>query len=206
MIISVLIPTFRPEGLKQFISSLYITTKNYSDLDICINDKIYEPNKMGQIFEDTYRMARGDWILFGNDDLTMETFNWDVILKNRINFYPDEIALFWPDDTIFSHHLACFPIVSKKAMAIAEEIWPMPYNKYKIDDSIQAVFPAERRVYIPEIVLKHHNDKGETGFRTADGRCYPNDAQLLMRDDALFRGRAKLHDSIRKRLESEMTR
>jgi hypothetical protein len=134
----------------------------------------------------------------------MKTKNWDRILKNKVSEVNDEIALFWPDDTMFGDRLACFPIVSKRAMEIANDIWPMPFHTYKIDDELRDIFPLSRRFFIPEIIMKHHNDKGEVGYHLPDGRCYPNNLPVLHADDELFMGRQNLRTEIREKLQREI--
>ena len=197
--LSILIPSKRPQGLENFINSLKRTTKNYDKLELVIlldgvagldfsgNSKIihFPPGQIiSRLLEECYDYSMGDWILIANDDVIMETQGWDEILEREIAKYPDQIALFWPDDNMLKEKLCCFPIFSRKALEIAQDFWPMPYRRYKIDDTLMEIFPASRRIYLPEIKLKHLNDEGTEGFHLGDGRIYPIDREIAEHDNA----------------------
>jgi glycosyltransferase involved in cell wall biosynthesis len=75
---------------------------------------------------------------------------------------------------MFGNRLACFPIVSKKLL---EKInfFPLPYQRYKVDDTLYHIIPPKKRCYLSNIEFNHDNDHGVVGhgFQLADGRVYP---------------------------------
>ncbi len=218
MRISVLIPSKRPKDLERLLESLKRTTFDYNSLELIIlrdstdysfkrTDGLVEiyttpTGRVSDLFEICYLHATGDWILFGNDDVIFETYNWDMIFKAKIMQYPDKIVLFYPNDEIFKGNLACFPLVSAKAMGIAKGIFPMPYQIYKVDDSIQDIFPINRRIYVPEIIVKHMNLVNEgPGYKTERG-IYPNNEKVLREDTQKFFDLQNHRDSLKRKLEA----
>ncbi len=203
--LEVLLPSINPEGRKTYIESMKDLAVYPDTFDFIINDEVTGQREIGRHFEKCYRqVAPGtEWILIGNDDLVMKTPGWDIIFREKCYYYSDQIALYWPNDTIFGSSLACFPLVSMKAMRIADAIWPMPFEIYKVDDTITDIFPEHRRHYLPEIIMKHLNDKGTDGFRTSDGRIYPNIPDVMARDTQRYINLKPIRNKIRMTL-SEM--
>jgi glycosyltransferase involved in cell wall biosynthesis len=176
MKLSILIPSKRPEGLESFLRTFRANTANPQavELMILVDDKdeyveyagnittIHriptEPISIGVFLQECYRLCSGDWIMFCNDDIKIDTYDWDSILFKKMEEFPDEMALFWPNDGMFGSNLSCFPIISRKALE-AIEFFPVPFQRYKIDDTLHYVFPFNRRVYIPEILFRHGNLK-----------------------------------------------
>jgi hypothetical protein len=55
---------------------------------------------------------------------------------------------------IFGMSFACFPLVNKH---VIKNLFPMPYVRYKMDDSIFDVIPENRRFYLPNVIMRHLN-------------------------------------------------
>lgn len=160
---------------------------------------------ISRIYEQCLKHATGDWIWYINDDVISRTSGWDIIARESIRNYPDQVVLFWPNDKIFQEHLACFSLVSRKVLHLADKLFPMPFERYKIDDSIMDIFPISRRIYLPDIVMEHLNLVSHGPGYPVGNKFYPNDVPALMRDDILYRNLKPLRDSIRGRLEQELT-
>lgn len=55
-----------------------------------------------------------DVLIMGNDDLIYKTKNWDIILKEEIKKFPDDIYCIWFNDDLMRASHCAFPIISKK--------------------------------------------------------------------------------------------
>ena len=218
MFLSILCPSNRPEQLKVFVESVMHNRTNYSVEIIVLvdDDKEYvdssnldvrvihypstNPLNMGILNQRCYEESLGDWIMLANDDLTCHTVGWDVILRDKIKEHaPDNIGLFWPHDNMFNERLACFPIVSRKVLEMVG-FFPTPYRRYKIDDTLHYIHPVERRVYIPEIIFSHDNDKGTIGFNLGDGRIYPIDLEAAKVDNELWETEKLRREEMKRKL------
>lgn len=215
--LSILCPSNRPQELDRFLDSLRRNTRNMDDLEVIIlvddtqnyvehkHDTIVihripdEKVSMGVLNYECYKKSQGQWILLCNDDVIIETKNWDKILYDVMKQYPDEIALFWPRDNMFNERLACFPIVSRKVLELVE-FFPTPYRRYKIDDTLHYIHPMERRVHIPQISFIHGNDKGEVGFQLEDGRIYPIDMEAAAHDNEMWEREKIRREEMKKKL------
>lgn len=182
MRLSVILPSNRPEGLEAFLKSLgdynkneieIIIVKDYEELDseyvsyqgniVTVHCKRSLPVNIGNLQEKAYDIARGQWIALANDDCICETPDWDLqLFKELDKFENDRIALLWFNDKLFGNALSCFPIVSKKALH-AINFYPTPYERYKIDDTLYAIFPYDRKVFLKDIVFRHLNTEYSTG-------------------------------------------
>jgi hypothetical protein len=128
---------------------------------------------VAHLLHECYKLARGQWIMFANDDVVCETPGWDRQLFEAIDAYgQDRLSLFWPDDQMFGRRLACFPIVSRHLLDLIA-FFPQPYQRYKVDDTLFHSVPEDRRHFLPSITFRHSNDRGESGYRLPDGRIYP---------------------------------
>ena len=198
MFLSILIPSKRPEGLERFLNTFKANTNDASDIEIIVlvdDDEhpsyvdyfgnvttIHQPSEkpvsVGNMLHECYKLSKGEWILLANDDLVIDTFDWDVILREKIGEYPDQMALFWPDDQKFGANLSCFPIISRKVLE-STGFFPTPYRRYKIDDTIYSIFPFNRRVYIPEIKVTHSNPN----YKKLTDNQIPDDDGAIQHDN-----------------------
>src|SRR5256885_8254065 len=109
--ISVLVPTRgRPDRLRRMIAS-YNETSNlllselvfradeddYGTLafldstvwNVHIGPKLDGYRSMPTYLDDLARLAVGDVLMVGNDDMLFETLGWDQLVLNKANEYPD---------------------------------------------------------------------------------------------------------------------
>lgn len=133
--VSVLIPTRgRAERLRRMMSS-YICTSNLltSELvfradeddqetlalldstpwEVCVGPKLDGYRSIPAFLEEMVRIARGDVLMVGNDDMIFETFGWDEKVLAEANKYPDglfDIGL----ETLNTEHFP-FSIISRLA-------------------------------------------------------------------------------------------
>lgn len=179
--ISLLLPTReRPKRLLSFIASLEKNTALIDNIELVIyidNDdlmtqqldlqqpyikKIIGPRgTMGFYNTTCYRQSSGDIIMLVNDDVLIRTQDWDQILRRKLEQYPDEIYLAYPDDLFFSDHCSTFPILSRKTCELISDPYPELYPKDVIDLHIMDIFwrlayqGQNRMTYCKDIVFEH---------------------------------------------------
>lgn len=196
MFISLLVPSRRGLDLINFLNSARSKCLDRTNIEYVIavdkgtkihllpasfdyyNIKVMEVppgSTMSELDQYCYSASKGDWVFFCNDDVIVETENWDEKIREATLKFPDDIGLIWPNDNMFCQTLSCFPIVSRKVMEMIG-LFPLPYKRYKIDDTIFELFPPDKRLYLSDVIFRHNNDKGETGYRLPDGRRYPVDS------------------------------
>ncbi len=115
--LSILIPSKRPEGLEAIIESLKKNTSDFNSIELVIavdDEKEYleihdninilhrPPNdgNVGELLHECYKIASGNWIMFGNDDIICETPGWDKTVLRQIE-RNDEYWLYWINDNFF---------------------------------------------------------------------------------------------------------
>jgi hypothetical protein len=213
MFLSILIPSKRPEGLAKFLTTFRDNTKDPKDIEIIVlvDDETeyvdyftnvttihYPPVKpvhVGNMLYECYKLSKGDWILFCNDDVAIDTANWDEILRREIDKFPDQLALFWPNEGIFESNLSCFPVVSRKVLDLLN-FFPTNYRRYRIDDTLYHAFPFNRRVYIPEIRFNHSN-KNYVGL---SGNTIEDDDGAVVHDSLEWSNNAMRREEMKRML------
>lgn len=181
--ISLLLPTReRTEHLDSFLKSLLENTSCINNIEIIIyidRDDVasqkYENKKlnitkligpkltMGQYNSVCYQHSVGNTVMLVNDDLIIETKNWDNILKSKLNEFPDDIFLAFPNDGINKRNLCSFPILSRRTCDILVHPFPSLYKRLFIDTHIMDVFirlnrhEKQRVAYLDEIKFTHLN-------------------------------------------------
>ncbi len=211
MKLSILIPSNRPEGLTNFLNSLAENTNKKDDIEIVVlidapTDLIEKgqlingfsltlihkvPEKpliMGNLNHACYEQATGDWIMLGNDDILCKTKGWDDIVRATMDAHEDELVLIYPNDEMFGDKLACFPIISRKLIDLVD-LFPMPYHRYKIDDTIFYLMPPSRRIYLENVIFTHLNsdlNPKTEGYRLPDGKIYPIDIEVASIDNKIW--------------------
>lgn len=212
MFLSILIPSKREEGLQSFLNTFYANTSRYEDIEIIvlkdddehpeyvdyfrnvttIHQPSREPVHVGDMLHECYKLAKGDWVMFCNDDIVIDTLDWDRILRAKVAEFPDEVALFWPDDGLFKSNLSCFPIVSRKVLE-AIQFFPTPYRRYKIDDTLYHLFPFNRRIYLPELKFHHRN----ANYRTVAGNYIEDTDGAVAHDNMEWNNQAEKREWVR---------
>lgn len=207
MRLSLLVPSNRPEKLEQFLNSLYKNTANKDEIEVVVlvdDDKNYvdyrkeegvrivtihripdEVLNVSTLQYECLKLAEGDWIMLGNDDCVIETMGWDDQIKQGIEYFPDGISLVYPNDGMFGQMLACFPVISRKVIDLVG-LFPMPYHRYKVDDTIFNLFPPSRRIYLVNCLFTHLNNQSDQGYRLPDGKFYPIDGIAGGKDQRLW--------------------
>ncbi len=227
MKLSILIPSVRPEGLAAFEDSLKKNSLTDNvELVILVDDEFEhvefhhnrivihrrpeKPLSVATLMHECYKLATGDWIMFGNDDVICETRGWDEMVTVAIEqFGKDGMSMFWPDDNMFGIKLACFPIISRKFLDLVE-FFPLPYQRYKVDDTIFGLFPTDRKYYLSNIKWRHLNDKGEQGYVLGPNKVYPILMEPAIHDNARWieeeSRRIEMRERVNNALGKDVTR
>lgn len=221
MKLSILIPSKRPSLLFQFINSLKHNSADFNSIELVILEdsvgehlmyrdenevRILHPKTpyVSDLLYECFANSTGDWIMFGNDDLIMETKNWDLYIKKAIEMFPDEIVMFYPNDTIFGQDFACFPIVSRKVLEVSN-FFPLPnYRKYKIDDTLLQIMPRNRIFYLDQITLRHLNVIEDEKGVSSNGWGYKSINEYGIADHETFKNSFEKIVEMRKKLEAAM--
>jgi glycosyltransferase involved in cell wall biosynthesis len=204
--LSILIPSNRPEGLDAFLDSLAANTRIKDDIEVIIlvdelerdnyveyhsykgirnvtiHRKPTSPLNISDLQYECLKLAEGEWIMLANDDNIVETPNWDDQIRHAMGYFPDSLSLVYPNDGMFGANLACFPVISRKLIDLVK-LFPMPYRRYKVDDTIFHLLPGGRRLYLPNCKFTHLNDKATEGFKLPTGKIYPIEAEAAAFDE-----------------------
>ena len=195
--ISIILPTRkRPEKAKNFLFSLKKNCRNLNlvEIIICIDedDKSYEDFEpifthtkfvkrrrcgLGEIIYEGIKNSTGDIIFLCNDDVTVETFNWDEAFRKVHMSFADKIYLFSPNDLNKKGALFVFPGFSRKVFEILGD-YPKFYAGAFMDNHLYEIFESlkfhghNRKVFLSEIIFYHQHYKvtGEIPDKTYTDR------------------------------------
>ncbi len=178
---SLILPTrSRPDLVKRLFSSILETTANLDLLEIilCIDEDDPESHKishallaikkiiatqrgMGSIIRNCYSKSTARYIILVNDDVIFRTKNWDIKVLEVFSRFPDDLALVYCNDLYYGRRLSSFPILSRTACNLMDNICPAKYKSHCIDSHIFDTFKRlsrlghERLVYLPNVILEH---------------------------------------------------
>lgn len=179
--LSLLLPTRqRVDHLDRFLKSLIENTSCLKTIEIIIyvdNDDIasqkYE-NKglnitkvigprltMGQYNTVCYSYSAGNIVMLANDDVVIETRDWDSLLKTELSKVSDEVYLAYPNDGFNKKNLCTFPILSRKTCEALVYPFPPLYKRLFIDTHVMDVFIRlnrcikQRVIYLEDIKFTH---------------------------------------------------
>ncbi len=220
--LSLLCASCRPNDLKVWLNSLYqnCTDPKAIELSLTLEEPLdeYQYDRWGQIqityvkrgqyninqlTEICYKQSTSPYIFLSGDDTICHSFSWDAIFKSHIDKYKDQVVLVYPNDTIFGEQLACYPVTSRLVMDNVP--WPVPFERYAIDDTIFDIVPRSRRIYLKHVVMEHlhlvDNPPGSPVMKDGKVKYYPHDKPAMERDRVLYQRDQPLRDSIRCKLE-----
>ena len=107
--------------------------------------------------------SSGDIIILMNDDLTIDTPEWDRIISDFALTIPDGIFMAYPNDTQTGHTMCTFPIMSRKTCEILSKPYPKEYDALYIDVHIFDIFTRlkhlgkNRMFYLDNVVFEHNH-------------------------------------------------
>lgn len=188
--ISLLLPTRgRPERLKNFLDSAYqlakypdriqvvlyidaddLTTLHFEYQHLYTKKIIGERSTMGFYNTKCLKASDGEIIILANDDVVIQTKNWDEKISEFHDSHPDKIYLAYPNDLNKKKSLATFPILSRKTCDLLRDIFPAEYKGSLIDLHLYDIFnrfkkkKSERLFFLEDVVFEHRhfrNNKAE---------------------------------------------
>lgn len=106
-------------------------------------------------------VAKGDWHFLWNDDATMETTGWDIVVHSHDHTKP---ALLSPSSTGMGHRISCFPLISRTWFDVTKRWSASPHNDSWVMEVARALGVE---TLIPVHVNHHRFDlTGENNDRT----------------------------------------
>ncbi len=219
--LSLLCASNRPNDLKKWLDSLYENCVDPKSIELSLTlEKALDPDQISrwgnvvityvepkqyninQLTEICYKQSTSSFIFLSGDDTICHTKNWDVIFKNEIDNYPDKIVLVYPNDMIFESKLACYPVTSRLVMDNMP--FPVPFERYAIDDTIFDCVPYSRRIYLKDVVMEHlhlvDNPPGTPVIRNGVTKYYPHEVEAMARDRALYIKETPTRNAVRRKL------
>lgn len=217
--LSLLCPSNRPMDLYRWLDSLYencsnpdsielsLVVENYPRLNGWKNTKVtvVKPKQyaINELVEIAYKQSTSPFIFLSGDDSICRTKNWDLIFKEELSKFPDQVVLVYPNDMIFGKALACYPVTSRVVMD--KMPFPLPFKRYAVDDTIFDIVPKSRRIYLPHVVMEHLHlvDEGPGVQILRDGKVkyYPLNQDIMAVERPLYEAQQGLRDGIRRELE-----
>lgn len=112
---------------------LYVDDDDYKSQSISSSDLnikvIIGPRKtMGAYNTKCYKKATGDVIILVNDDMVIQTKNWDLKIDDLHNSIEDQIYLAYGNDLFKGKDLCAFPILSRKKCELLKRPYPIEYR------------------------------------------------------------------------------
>ena len=181
--ISLLLPTRdRVEHLNRFCHSLLENSFSIKNIEIIlyidsddlasqqyVNDylnitKLIGPKlTMGQYNSVCYQHSIGNIVMLVNDDLIVQTKDWDKLLFDRLAKVSSKVFLAYPNDGINKGNLCSFPIMTRETCETMVFPFPSIYKRLFIDTHVMDVFirlnkiKEKSLIYLEEIEFTHLN-------------------------------------------------
>ena len=111
---------------------------------------------IGSMWNAVAKLAVGNVLFAGNDDLMHITHGWDVVTDKQVALYPDDIYCLWFNDGINGEKHCAFPLISRKWYKTLGYLYPTGF-KYCYPDTW--VFDIGKRLgrakYVGEVIVEH---------------------------------------------------
>lgn len=118
---------------------------------------------MGEMTRRCIAAGRGRYIGLLNDDAVFRTSGWDSRMAQALAWFNDGVVLAWPEDGYYGKRLCTFPFFPRRMVDFEPALLSPDYRRHCIDSQFFDVFDrlaslgAERRAFLPEIVVEHMN-------------------------------------------------
>ncbi len=129
------------------------------DLDLTM---IVGPRRnMGAYNTRCYEKANGNIIILVNDDMIIQTQNWDLKILAMHNLVEDQIYLAYGNDLFKGEDLCAFPILSRKTCELLKKPYPVEYRGAFIDTHLFDIFKRlekmniKRTFYMEDLIFEH---------------------------------------------------
>lgn len=115
---------------------------------------------LGNTLRKAYKISSGRYVFIANDDIIFRTDHWDRAVLNAFSKFPDDIALVYGKDLYQNGRLATFPVLSRAAVELMDNICPPEYVRFFIDKHIFDIFKKlsqlghDRLVYLDDVIFE----------------------------------------------------
>lgn len=156
---------------------------------------------MGEMLRACYEKSVGRYILVIGDDNLFRTKNWDRIILDAFNHFPDGIALVYGDDLIQGRNMCTAPAFSRNMCELLGGPCPSEYSGEFIDTHILDLFTKlrcwgyDRIIYLDHLIIEHmHHVVGKSEYDETYARQNTTDENrnLYFRLDGLRVDQARL--------------
>lgn len=116
---------------------------------------------MGTLNAACFAATEGEIVVLGNDDIIIQTKEWDKKIRDVAAQFPDQVYLSYPNDLFKGSNLATFPILSRLTCDTIADPFPGEYRGAFIDVHIMDIFKQikgagfDRIVYLEDVVFEH---------------------------------------------------
>jgi len=179
--ISILIPTKnRLFNIKNVINTIFSTAKEKEKIEVIFyvdlddeESKIFISSYKNKnikwvtteqkiLFSDMwnycYKESEGKYLMLCGDDVTFETINWDLIVKESFKKYEDKIAYIVPYDGHANGNLGVHGFLSREWVQVIGYFTPPYFSYWYVDTWIDEIARSIGRFcYIPEVRVIHNH-------------------------------------------------
>ena len=180
MKISSLVPTRgRPDSMTRYVCSVFDTASDPSSIEIIFyidNDDL--PSKiraeelkekynikyvfdnritLSQTINECYKLAEGDILFLGSDDLIVRTQNWDKLVLEAYNQIEDKIALVYGHDGHSPTRFATHPFLHRAWVDVVGYVTPPYFVAGMADKWLNDVAKKINRQVFVNILTQHVN-------------------------------------------------
>jgi hypothetical protein len=132
--------------------------------------KIIQPRStMGQYNTNCFEASTGDIIILINDDMLIQTSDWDEKIREFDAKFPDKVYLAYPNDLFKGK--CTFPVLSRKTCELLKYPFPIQYKGAFIDTHLFDIFERLRKkgfnrtIFLEDVVFEHcHYRSGKAKF------------------------------------------
>jgi hypothetical protein len=177
---SSLVPTRgRPDSMTRYVRSVFNTARDPSTIEVIFyidNDDLPSKDRaeelkekynikyvfgdriiLSQTINECYKLAEGDILFLGSDDLIVRTQDWDKIVLNAYNQIEDKIALVYGHD---GHSPTCFathPFLHRAWVDVVGYVTPPYFVSGMADKWLNNVAKKINRHIFTNILTQHVN-------------------------------------------------
>jgi|10_taG_2_1085330.scaffolds.fasta_scaffold00397_27 hypothetical protein len=188
--ISLLVPTRnRVRSVVSLIKSIHDTAESLDNIEFCFyiddddsnsisffenlpDDEEFKNIKciidkqilLSETYNEMYKVAEGDIIMYAADDIKFNTKNWDTIVENKFKEFEDGAALVFGFDGIQAPgHLATHGFVHRKLIDLLEYVLPPYFGADYADHWMTEIYSQVGRKIFVDLDIEHmHYSKGKT--------------------------------------------
>lgn len=177
--ISILCPTRkRPKNFVRFVDSLLATASKSDELELLvyiddddeesipalqqvaekINTNAVQGNKLigSQMYNELGKMAQGDIIFFGADDVAFRTPEWDSLVKHCFELFEDKIMFVYGEDGFQKGRIGTHGFIHRYWMELLGYVLPPKLASAYTDEWVTELADRiGRKIYCSNLYIEH---------------------------------------------------